>query len=235
MSRNRAAVIAGLMALTMGWSPQGGALSAQAPAAADDTQVLKVDVVLTRSTPGAKEDPRLQAAQRNLARQEALFQKGLVSQAVVDQTRIQVRQLETEQAATSRLPYSLLVPLNGQRTSLRFDVTVPYGTALKVAEGGIKSTERQYHPTGTNIDCTATRASDGRYRLVLSVADTSIVPSDRVEAASAASGTQAVAFRSWSVSNTLYVRDGQTLPFSVGTDRITGETLRAEVTATLQK
>jgi hypothetical protein len=44
-----------------------------------------------------------------------------------------------------------------------------------------------------------------------------------------------VAFRTLSVSNTLVLRDGQMLPFVVGTDRITGETLRAEVRLTVLK
>lgn len=195
--------------------------------------LVKVDVVLTRVAPPAESDPRLEEARRNLERTEVLFARGLVTQAQLEKARAQPQVLQAESATTSRLPYSLLVAVGGQATRLRVDVNVPYGTSTRVLDGGIKSTERQYHPTGTSIDCGATRLPDGRYRLQLSVSDTSIVSSERVDAAAGAS--TGVAFRTLSVTNTLYVRDGQTLPFSVGTDRITGETLRADVTLTVLK
>jgi hypothetical protein len=208
-------------------------VAAQQPDQSAAEALVKVDVVLTRVAPTAESDPRLEEARRSLERTEVLFTRGLVTQAQLEKARAQAQVLQAENATTSRLPYSLLVAIGGQATRLRVDVSVPYGTSTRVLDGGIKSTERQYHPTGTSIDCGATRLPDGRYRLQLSVSDTSIVSSERVDAA--AGTTTGVAFRTLSVANTLYLRDGQTLPFSVGTDRITGETLRAEVTLTVLK
>jgi hypothetical protein len=212
----------------------------QQPAAATESAILKEDVVLTRdrTEPSKREEVELANALRNLERQETLFQKGLVSQAQLDRARQEVALLQAEQEnrarveKVSQLPYSLLVS-PGQRTSLRVSVNVPVGQATTTTDG-VTTSERRYHLTGTNIDCIANAVADGGYRLQLTVEDTSIVPSERLVAAGGPRVSD-VAFRTLSVSNTLVLRDGQMLPFVVGTDRITGETLRAEVRLTVLK
>jgi hypothetical protein len=44
-----------------------------------------------------------------------------------------------------------------------------------------------------------------------------------------------MAFRTFSFSNTLALRDGQTVQFATATDKITGEVLKVEVTITVMK
>jgi hypothetical protein len=45
----------------------------------------------------------------------------------------------------------------------------------------------------------------------------------------------ASAFRTFSVGNSLPLRDGQTVEFASATDKVTGETVKVEVTLTIAK
>ena len=238
MSRQTGMLITALAFAMIATTARASATVEQAQAGSEI--LLKVDVVLTRDRTEAskREDLEVETAARNVERQEALFKKGLINQQGVDNARMDLRRRQAEQEdrtrveKISRLPYTLLVS-PGQRTSLRVGVSVPIGQATKTAQG-VATSERQYHPTGVSIDCIAQAAPDGRYRLQLTVEDTSIVPNERVVAAGGQRASE-VAFRTLSVSNTLLLREGQTLPFTVGTDRITGETLRAEVSVSILK
>jgi hypothetical protein len=209
-----------------GWAPSLVASPPQAQTQPPTPEsMLKVDVVLTRHgiDPG-KPAPEPEAA--NLARMEALFQKGLVTKQQIDAARLSAK-LHTP---VSRLPYSLFVPVGtgGQRTSLRVGVDLPGEPSTTTSKEGVTTTRRDTRFVGTSIDSSASLSGEGRYRLYLSIQDSSVLPADRKEFA-------APVIRNFTTSNSLYVREGQPLTFSVGTDPISGETLRAEVTVTVVK
>jgi hypothetical protein len=219
-----------VMALVVaGLGRVAAAPQSQAPAA---EPMLKVDVVLTRhrTAVGGQDAVQRETALKTLERSEVLFDKGLISQQQLDAARLQAAGVGANDLI-SRLPYSLFVAVGptSQRTSLRVGVDVPGEPSTTTSKDGVTTTSRPARYVGTLIDSSATPAGDGRYRLYLSIQDSSVLPADQSRE------FVSPVIRSYSSSNYLYVRDGQTLTFSVGTDRLTGETLRAEVTVAVVK
>jgi hypothetical protein len=148
----------------------------------------------------------------------------------------------------SSLPYTLIVgaipmstaPANpalmpqGQPTYLRLGVDVYTGRSVaSTGDGGKTSPEYQY--VGTNIDCRADYRTAGTYRLYLNLNDTTLVPPSTGSGGSELVASVGAGVRRFNASNTLTVRDGQVTPFTIGTDPLTGETIRVDVTATAIK
>lgn len=127
----------------------------------------------------------------------------------------------------SNVPYSILV--GGGFTRLRVGVDVPGDPSSTTSKEGVTTTRRDSRFVGTSIDAAANPRGPGRHELVLSISDSSVLPDQRSKEPGQ------VAFRTFSISNTLVVVEGQPLAFVVGTDQVTGETLRAEVTVTVVK
>lgn len=147
---------------------------------------------------------------------------------------------------TSSLPFSLYVNINesrnggvqnidfSTRTSVRMGVDVPIGTVTSTSPQGVSTTRPEYRSVGTNIDCGGISTDDGRFKLALSITDSSIFTTDqnpRVMPRVA----DASAFRTFSTSNTITVKEGQTLQFAMATDKITAEVLKVDVTLTVLK
>jgi hypothetical protein len=134
----------------------------------------------------------------------------------------------------SRVPYSLLVNAGdginerSSRSSLRVGVDVPTGREQTSKTGDNMTTQSEFRYLGTRIDCSATILQDGVYKVWINLQDSSLVPLD-------ADPRAVNAHRQYSVSNHLTLREGVPLPFSVGTDQLTGETTRAELTVTAVK
>ena len=145
----------------------------------------------------------------------------------------------------SSLPFSLLANATDNRTppqsvSIRMGIDVPVGTTTvtdnrtdPTGGGASRSTEStstrtQYRSVGTDIDCSARRLDEARFSVRVSISDSSIYSPDTEGKALKDPGP--VAFRTFSTSNTVVMRDGQTVLFGTGTDKISGDTLRIEVT-----
>lgn len=137
---------------------------------------------------------------------------------------------------TTSLPYAMSAT-TGQVARLRVGADVPYTsttftpvkpTADKPAEP-IQS--HQYRTVGVNITCLPTVTIDGRYKLDLSLSDDSIAYDDD----SAARPRGVPVFRTFSTTNTLVLKDGETGQITTAADPITGEVLRVDVTLTVMK
>jgi type II/III secretion system protein len=89
----------------------------------------------------------------------------------------------------------------------------------------------QYQDVGTNIDCFSTALDDGRFLLSLTVDDSSVYPDE--PAAGGSKGNPS--FRSFRASNSLVLRNGETGQFTSATDKVTGETVKVDVTLTVIK
>ena len=127
----------------------------------------------------------------------------------------------------SSVPYSLSVVANSNRNgSLRLGSRLPIVT--QVGTGAVSNV--QYADVGIGIDCNAFSVEEGRYRLDLTVEDTSVV----AEPPAGVSREQPV-FRNFKVSNSILLRDGQSSQFTAATDKLTGEVTRVEVTLTVGK
>lgn len=136
----------------------------------------------------------------------------------------------------TNLPYTLLVPVtpNGGRNKIRIDdrISIPFGG------GGF-----QYQNTGTDIDCGAKPASEGRYELAMTL-DRNWVDMP-AEAPADKSGTsqgdahpgivRPPTMRQFRVEHSVLLRDGQTIETTFATDPVSGNVIKLEVTLNVLK
>lgn len=138
----------------------------------------------------------------------------------------------------SNVPYALAVSTGGpaNMAHLRMTAQIPVVSTSftpTTPGGGAASpiSSYQYKDVGTNIDCSAIVGDDGRYLLAMTIDDSSVYP----EGEPAKSPTGAPSFRSFRSSETVALRDGQSTQFVAATDKITGETVKVDVTLTVVK
>lgn len=143
----------------------------------------------------------------------------------------------------SRHPYSLAVTANSRNESslnMGNDVPIPATTFTpmpppKLPQGGAAPevprpiTSMSYRSVGTAISCRASSKEDGRYEVMISVDDTSVISSDRAATSDTVVASMPV-FRSFKARNTLILADGQTRQYTAASDRVSGEVVRVEVT-----
>jgi hypothetical protein len=139
----------------------------------------------------------------------------------------------------STMPYSLVVnssqPGHPNSTNLRVGVDAPTGRAISSTQNGVTTTSPEYKYVGTNIDCWITDRNTPTYEVHLNLQDYSLASQANGDTSTSAPTRFDLAIRNFGVSNTLTMRDGQTVEFSVGTDPVTGETIRASVTIAVLK
>lgn len=119
----------------------------------------------------------------------------------------------------SSLPYSLSVA-EGKATQLRVGSQVPITSNMGV----------NYQNVGSSIDCILNALSDGRYKLSLTMDDSSLA-----EGTGPQSPGAPPVFRSYRIDTLLVLRSGETTTFNVSTDKVSGDTIRAQVTVTALK
>jgi hypothetical protein len=141
------------------------------------------------------------------------------------------------------LPYTMWVNAVDQRftgqqmTTLRMGVDVPVGTVSQTRGPGTSTnnpvttttTGPDFRHVGTSIDCWAYLAEDGRYTVGVRLTDSSIFTGDP-QNQTAMRLADPMAFRSFSTSNSITMRDGQTTQFAAATDKVTGEIVKVDVT-----
>jgi hypothetical protein len=129
----------------------------------------------------------------------------------------------------SSLPFSIWVSTGGS-TNVRMGSEVPIPTA---ADGKSGVT---YRSVGTFIDCRAQNMSNGKFGLDVQVQDSSLYVPGREQASQIGQTiTGFPVIRSFSASNHLTLRDGQSAEFVMATDKVSGEVLKVNVTVTTVK
>ena len=142
--------------------------------------------------------------------------------------RVQVTLSRSEgDKKTSSLPFTLWVSANGDQTSLNVGSRVP--TPTSVVAGGAIAESYTYQNVGTSLTSSATSLDDGRFNVSLTISDSSLMP------AAKAAGSNLPTFQSFTASNKLLLRDGQTAQFIAATDKVTGEVTRVEMTIAVIK
>ena len=161
---------------------------------------------------------------------------------------------------TGSLPFALLVntPDRGSgSSSVRVGVDVPVGTSAITRRSGVPQSggtgettttnnATDYRNVGTSIDCRTSQLPDGRFTVGITVQDSSLFSPEAERLASLfqkglisrtqlAAKTDSAAFKTFTATNTLPMRDGQTLEFSAVSDKISGETLKVAVTINIVK
>jgi len=132
----------------------------------------------------------------------------------------------------SSQPYTLSVTANGPRATLRTGVQVPVPTSPLTQTDSKTPVAINYKNVGTSIDCTAKSVEDGRYRLDLSVDDSSMATDDQ----SPAFAKGLPQFRSLMIAGeTAVLRDGQTAQLVTAADKVSGEVVKIDVTLNVVK
>ena len=145
----------------------------------------------------------------------------------------------------SSLPYVLSLKswtssfrTGGQGASLRLGSRVPIRSQVFAppSDGKPASTTNSvsYENVGTNIDAGATALEDGRFELTVSINESSVV-TDPQDLKSTPGSDSYPVFGSYQSTNTLFVKEGQTVQFTAASDRVSGEVVRVEVKLTVVK
>ena len=142
----------------------------------------------------------------------------------------------------SSLPYSLSVTA-GSRATLRMGAQVPI-MMITAAPAPIKGPDGnaipqvgpiQYRDIGTNIDCNVSRPTeDGRFQIEITIDDSSLY-ADGPAGANNTLPPGNPSFRAFRASDSLLLKDGQTAQFSTATDKVSGETVKVDVTLAVMK
>ncbi|HLW99568.1 MAG TPA: hypothetical protein VKR82_13050 [Candidatus Acidoferrales bacterium] len=139
----------------------------------------------------------------------------------------------------SSLPYTFYV--NSDDSGGRSTSQVRVGLRVPVATGAVtpgQPSQFQYMDIGTNIDCSANSASEGRFRLALSIERSYLSANDGTkglpgEGVMVSSGNPII--QHLSSAYNLLIHDGQTIEATSTTDPVTGRVLQISVSATVVK
>jgi len=139
----------------------------------------------------------------------------------------------------SSMPYSVLLLVNDQQTggrgSVRIGFDVPTGSQTSTtSQQGVTTSRADYRNIGIQIDFNVSTFDDTRYRVGVNLTDSSIYSAD-ADSRTLPRAIDPVAFRTFSTQGVVLLRDGQSSQVLSATDKITAETLRADVTLTVVK
>jgi hypothetical protein len=81
-----------------------------------------------------------------------------------------------------------------------------------------------YQDVGTSIDCRVAMLDDGRFRLEITVDDTSVYDADP------AKPNDHPSFRTFRASDSMVLKDGQSAQFTTAIDKVSGEVTKIDVT-----
>lgn len=136
----------------------------------------------------------------------------------------------------SSLPYTLFLKVGGEQKSYLGNMRM--GVRVPIATGG-KDSQIQYQDVGSNIDCEARSAEDGRYLLDLRLERSSLYTSRDEHSADQKAEEQPhgnpPVLRTFRANLALMLRDGQTMQSTVATDPLNGHIVRVDVTLNVVK
>lgn len=154
------------------------------------------------------------------------------------QVKVQIvfAEYEGDKKAKS-LPYTLLIQTN-RTGKLRIGSRVPVATGTDKG-----SVQLQYLDVGTNLDCSATPAQDGKFQLRLSLerswvegnVSVAMEKSPTVSSEHNDSLFREPIIHQFRFDNTISLRDGQTLETNFATDPVSGKVIKVEVTLNVLK
>jgi hypothetical protein len=239
MKRN---VVAGLI-VAIGLVPGvSGIARAQQPAAQPGLQVIQQQPAAQPAPqptpqPGSQlSGPTKLAELRNARELQAAVEDAAARETIPLQLQVVVARYQGEKRVSS-LPYLLSInsgpaPNFGINTSGSLRMGTKIAVPSTTVSEGKSTTTFEYRDVGTSIDAGAARRPDGSFNVSLTVADSGVYPDDQKTSASSA-GLPVI--RSFQSTNRLILKDGQMAQFTAAADRLSGETVRVEVTLRVQK
>jgi hypothetical protein len=190
------------------------------PARADEPQAPDKPAPAGKPAPASAQEPAPDKPQQKVA-------TGLINLRV----RFVLSKYQGDKKLSNH-PHDLSVSATGGSTQLRIGGDVPFRATNVKPTDDKTAIPYNFRTIGTSIDCSAAVADSGSFRLVVTVSDDSISYSDD-KTPEGLSGVPR--FRTFRVTNTLLLRDGQTTQMTTSTDPITGEVMRVDVTLNVQK
>jgi hypothetical protein len=131
----------------------------------------------------------------------------------------------------SSMPYTLFVTADERPTVMRFGLQLPIQTVANSA------TTVVFKDASTNLDCSAETIEDGRFKLALQLEQGSLYTSDidRKSMGGSSALANVPLLHTFRSSNTLFLRDGQTVQYIAATDPTNGEVLKIDVSLSVVK
>ena len=195
------------------------------------TQLQTVAFALVIGLASAGAASAQEKAQENKADKAAAAKAGISPNVTPLKVQVVIGRYQGEKKISS-MPYTLTLRGN-DHANLRMGARIPVMMLMmsNVPKEAPTGGPIQYQDVGTNIDCASTMLEDGRFQLLVTVDDSSVY-SDEPQGAAPKSNPS---FRSLRASNTMVLKNGETGQFTTATDKVTGETVRVDVTLTVLK
>ena len=123
---------------------------------------------------------------------------------------------------------------DGEQTQLQTGARVPVPSTTFSSEKAVPQTSYNYQQFGTNISASGRAIDATTYSVGLTVTDSQLL-SDSPEQAQYAQGVRLPRYQSFTSSNRLILRDGQTVQYTAATDKTSGEVIKLDVTLNVIK
>ena len=148
----------------------------------------------------------------------------------------------TGEKKVGSLPFLLMVvsgsapDRDGEQTQLQTGARVPVPQTTFTQGGGATTpqTSYTYQQFGTNITASGRGIDANTFSVGLTVTDSQLL-SDSPEQAQYAQGVRLPRYQSFTSSNRLILRDGQTVQYTAATDKTSGEVIKLDVTLSVIK
>jgi hypothetical protein len=155
-------------------------------------------------------------------------------ESVLLKVQVVISRYQGEKKISSQ-PYTLSVGANGPRATMKMGTQVPVltGPAVSGPDGKPLPQSYNYRTVGATIECTARSLDDGRYRIELTLDDSSVAAEDPGPQPFSKGIPQ---FRSFQISGaTAVLRDGQSTQLTTAAEKVTGEIAKVDVTVNVVK
>jgi hypothetical protein len=126
----------------------------------------------------------------------------------------------------SSLPYVLSVNENSV-TKVRMGTKVPVTTGVVTPSANKLGTTYTYQDVGTNIDCQVHYRENGLFGVSVVIDDSSVYLDDKASQSAAQSGRPS--FRSFSVNQSVLLKDGESASLASVPDKVSGEIVKVDV------
>jgi hypothetical protein len=189
---------------------------------------LAIPVLAARAQAPSPVPPNLPPALR-----DALVPASPVKEGALLKVQVVISRYQGEKKISSQ-PYTLSVSSNGPRATLKMGTQVPVlaGPTVPGPDGKPLPQAFNYRSVGATIECTARSLDDGRYRLDLTLDDSSVVADDPGPQPFTKGVPQ---FRSFQIVGATVLRDGQSAQLTTAAEKVTGEIAKVDVTINVVK
>jgi len=123
---------------------------------------------------------------------------------------------------------------DGEQTQLQTGARVPVPQTTFSGDNKAPTTSYSYQQFGTNITASARNIDAATFNVGLTVTDSQLL-SDTPEQAQYSQGVRLPRYQSFTSSNRLILRDGQTVQYTAATDKTSGEVIKLDVTLNVIK